>query len=283
MVKPIFIVCAPSYDATSGGNVVLYKLAAKIKSFGYQCYCCTQGHPVRDIPYPVEVVETIEESLDDNFIVIYPEITEGNPLGAKHVVRWLLYTANSLACGDDSTWASSDLVFKWCELYTTRRQELVKGLLSVLTFDEDLTLFKDLSLPRSGQCYIVRKGSYKEQNKHDPSAKKITGKETKEELQKIFNEVEEFISYDYSTYYSVLASLSGCRSIVIPEESIDKDSWKKYAPMYSHGIAYGFDDIEHAEKTKPLLHEYLQSLQKTQDDDVLKFIEVCIQEFYGRT
>jgi len=278
--RPIFVVSTPSYYPTSGGCVVLYKLSEKIKSFGYQCYCCTAGWPCppeeATCPYPVEVLEGPKELLDDRHIVIYPEVMLGNPLGAKNVVRWLLFTTNN-----DSTWASSDLVFKWCELYTNPRTELVRGELCVLTFEEDLNTFKDLSLPRSGQCYIVRKGSYKEQDKHDPSARLITSDETKEELQRIFNEHEEFISYDFSTYYSVMAALTGCRSIVIPEESIDKESWRRNAPMYSYGIAYGFDDLEHAEKTKLLLREYLYSLQKTHDASILKFIETCTQEFYG--
>jgi hypothetical protein len=78
-----------------------------------------------------------------------------------------------------------------------------------------------------------------------------------------------------------MAALSGCRSIVIPEDGVDKETWRRNAPIYSQGIAYGFGDIEHAEKTKPLLREYLGSLQKTHDEGILKFIETCIQKVYG--
>jgi hypothetical protein len=76
-----------------------------------------------------------------------------------------------------------------------------------------------------------------------------------------------FISFDPATFRSVEAAMVGCLSIVIPVPGVDKSEWASvsYAPEYlQYGIAYGFDDLDHARSTKGLvLHNLHEQDRKT--------------------
>jgi hypothetical protein len=71
-----------------------------------------------------------------------------------------------------------------------------------------------------------------------------------EQLNDLFNRVRYFISFDQATHYSIMASLSGCTSIVIPIDGLDKEQWIDQMPTYKYGIAYGFDDIQWADQSR---------------------------------
>ena len=48
-------------------------------------------------------------------VVIYPESTKGNPLKAKHVVRWILNTPG--VCGGDGIFEKTDHIFLYHDFY----------------------------------------------------------------------------------------------------------------------------------------------------------------------
>lgn len=79
-MKPIghrkFVVYAPPFDHRFAGVVMLYLLNESLNALG-ECS--------KIIPYGAGL-----EAEDQEAIVIYPEVAHNNPLGAKHVARYLL-------------------------------------------------------------------------------------------------------------------------------------------------------------------------------------------------
>jgi len=160
----------------------------------------------------------------------------------------------------------------YCPFFTLEQKHLIKGELCL--FSHDAEFFKDLKMPRSGQCVAIRKGRHKELNKHDDTALIVDGM-MNAELLEVFNKKQTFISYDHVTFLSVQAALSGCVSIVIPPEDLSKESWRSSIPAFKYGVAYGFNDIEWAVSTQHLIKPHLEELSKKNYESFLNFIEIC--------
>ncbi|MCK5424804.1 MAG: hypothetical protein KAI89_05485, partial [Emcibacter sp.] len=105
--RPNYIIYAPSFSENNGGCIVLHKLCHMLNQLGERAFLWPM-EPVykprmRDRvlsflkPKPFEVNKEFNtpvatpKDLNDNSIVIYPEIINGNPLKHKNVVRWFLH------------------------------------------------------------------------------------------------------------------------------------------------------------------------------------------------
>ena len=99
------------FDPSSGGQVAMHKLCHDINSLGRTSYITSS-----DTHYKLKSPFLGDRSIDmDNCVVIYPEITHGNPLGARHVVRWILNTpglCGGVGNGFYNHKLDSDLIFK---------------------------------------------------------------------------------------------------------------------------------------------------------------------------
>ena len=81
------------------------------------------------------------------------------------------------------------------------------------------------------------------------------------------------MSYDSSTFYTIIAALCGCIPVVYKVQGLNKQQWiqttaaSEYVKSKGldnlYGIAYGEEDLEYAEST---IH-----LVKEQWDDIIKF------------
>ncbi len=83
-----FVVAAPDYSERSGGIVALHRLCDRLALLGYEAEIWPLGGVGRTNPdwqTPVSLHPAVDEA-----VVVYPETVSGNPLGAPHVVRWLL-------------------------------------------------------------------------------------------------------------------------------------------------------------------------------------------------
>lgn len=268
-----FIIYAFSYNDDSGGTVVLHKLCHLLNEEGFNAKLWMNYKPLFDITNPVSSIFKYlkylkkritrpfnintkwntpiarKEDLTEKSVVIYPEIVDGNPLKAQNVVRWLLHKPgfhNGVV-----NYGPSDLIFLYLKAYAENCKNLdLDNMLYIPNNREDVYYQKNFG-NREGTCYILRKGKNREIQHDLKNSICIDGK-THKEIAEIFNKVEFCISYDTYTMYSLYAALCGCISVVLPENDVSKEEWSPDG-LFSLGIAYGFNDLENAKKTRSLL------------------------------
>lgn len=215
-------------------------------------------------------------------IVIYPEVIYGNPFGAKKVVRWLLYYYGKYYPDADESWGDNfskdDLVFCYRSIFNVPELNPLERTLCTPYFDLDL--YKQTNFnKRKGKCYIIRKGSGR--NDLPKSFDGIIIDDLPEEEKvRVFNECKYCISYDTQTAYSVIASICGCISVVVPEEGKHREDYRKNEDV-SYGVAFGFldEEIQHAMDTRAKLKEYYNNINSKSKKTAEQFILECENYF----
>jgi hypothetical protein len=281
-----FLIFAPSYSPNNGGAIALHKLCHILVEIGHNAsifpmidnlelnkFNYKQSirkliknqvknffKPFRTSPrFKTPITQKLPQNFDE-YIVIYPEITFGNPLKAKNVVRWLLH--NPGFHSDTIFYGKNELYFKYhdgFDHFTYPGSKTSDLILQIEDYPFDIYNEFGSFSTRTGSAYLIRKG-YKKTIQHDLSDSiQIDGK-SHEEIAKIFKRVKTFISYDTNSAYSYFAVLCGCDSIVIPNHGVTKEEWFPN-PKDRYGIAYGYENLEEAKSTKHLLLPYKKSLE----------------------
>lgn len=278
MNNPIFCVWCPPYLEWSGGSIALHRLVHVLADKGYETYAvgCHKSDTLKGGLITEDKIQSFIQSNNDRVIMIYPEVVAGNPYGAKNVVRWLLNDP-SVTIGKSPSF-EGEALFTFCDFYKGIYADRIISELS--TFDLRLDSYVDKGNHIKGKvCYTIRKGYNKPHDKHPFDAILIRDyqeQQTGEDLIKIFDECETFISYDPNTFLSVHAALRGCNSIVIPNEGVSKEQWRDNAIYLKYGVAYGWDDLDYAIQTRPLMRDYLREYEVRSDKQVDSFIQYCI-------
>lgn len=267
-----FLILAPGYTDQWGGVIALHKLADLIGQQGEKSYIYAsstfEGSKATLIP------EGSQIQYDPNrTMVIYPEVTFGNPFGCKFVTRWLLYTPGKN--GGDGQYGENDLIYKYYNYFDAPDESKVRGELR--TFNLKLDKFINKGGERNGECFIVKKGRNKVLDKHKPDSTNIDQFINDDYLIDLFNKKEMFVSYDSMTFHLQQAALCGCIPVVIPDEGVSKEVFIEKAPVNKYGVAYGFEDIPHAKATMHLLRGYLEDMERESIELVKKYIADCYE------
>jgi O-antigen biosynthesis protein len=186
-----YTILAPPYRHNSAGVRALYRLGELLRERGYTV-TMTQG------------VSTYKDA-----IAIYPETAPGNVLGAKTVVRWVLFFPGAL--GGDTEFNSEEIVFTYDLKYFSA---------PLLTINTTEKFFRDEKRERKGGCFWVGKGYNIPRIPETPSLTEITKDwpSSRQELACLFNKKEVFYTYDSCTALIDEAQRCGCKVIVIPTE-----------------------------------------------------------------
>ena len=276
-----FVIVTPPYNSASGGPIALHRLAHELNSIGHRAYLWSSAKnrewsgelvQARD---PMDMVQPIPYYIAKP-IVVYPEITIGNPLQAVYVVRWILMTPG--VNGGDGVYGEKDLIMLWSDKFTVSMKYKVGGL---LTTWRDYSHFQDLKLPRSGVCYAVRKGFNKSLNQHPRDAFRIDdyGERGGDAyLINIFNRFEQFICYDHASMLPTLAALCGCVSVVIPDGFHSRRHLEEMGDTFD-GVAWGFKDLARARGTLPYARAALERRIQESRVQLTDFIGLCYKQW----
>jgi hypothetical protein len=303
-----FLIFAPGFDANVGGVVCLHRLchelnqielasaalvpykatfeitrrnfikplARSAKSSLKASFTRYSTHPDFDTPVMTSPGRGIR--LDD-YVVVYPEVVNGNPLGARNVVRWLLYPPGGI---------TGKIKYGPGELYVPfssaiGRFELpgsttLTDQLKIVHYPLDIYSPTPDGTPKSGTAYAVRKGSAKPLVHHPDDAVCIDGL-SHEEIAVILQRVRTFVSYDSYTAYSLFAAALGCESVVIPDDGVSLEMWYP-DPEDRYGISYGWEQLDHARATRHLVRERMLAEQGRNPERARRFVD-NISDYFG--
>lgn len=295
LIKMKFFIYTDSYNPNIGGSIVLHRLCHIINTISsHDAYLIPFGYPKKGVTKRFQALlkgNLIKpknfkihpewktpiwgaSNIPKNEIVIYPEITNGNPLDIKNVVRWFLHQpgfhTGEVDYGDNEIYFKFNSAIK--DFYH-KNSYLSENELKVIYYPIDIYNIKKIEKKDIESCYMIRKGHYKKFI-HDENSILLDGK-THQEIASIFRRSKRFICYDDYTAYSIFSILCDCESIVVPDENTPLNTWY---PNESDrfGIAYGLDEeqLEWARKTRHKVREHVISEHKKSEERVL----LCLQE-----
>ncbi|KQZ30769.1 hypothetical protein ASD50_17290 [Mesorhizobium sp. Root552] len=283
--RPTYVIVAPQYCDSSGGNIFLHRLANELACIGERAVLWPMGSKPRSLALDAlhrmarrksgykmmpDTAARLAHSddLHRNAIVVYPEVVMGNPLGAKRVVRWLMYPPKLR--GTAASFGPNDLFFKVSDFSDDVGLTGGAALLQLFSVHPAYTDYGNKD--RNGTCYMVRKQADKP-ILHDPDRDVCLDGLDHETIADQFNRCERFICYDEATIYAQFAALCGCLPIVVPGFYQDRAAWAAHRPIAKNGVAFGLDDTDHAIKTRHLLAEDLRKIELEGRVTVRNFVE----------
>jgi hypothetical protein len=282
-VKKSFIIYSPEYTDSVGGIIVLHKLAS-ILSMNYEVYITSKKTingskanliDVLSVKRLVSIENIIPEKVE--YIVIYPETIIGNPLNAEKVIRWILYHPGVL--GGDKIYNEKEIIFTYSKYFV--KNTIYENVPELFVFESKIDKFFNKNEERNTNCYLIKKGKSKYPqinmlyNKIQSGVlvdNMLNSNNIDYELNELFNKSVCFLSYDDASYHSIQAALSGCLSIVVPTDNIKKEEWIEKQPLMKYGVAYGFEEIQHAENTIHLVKDYLIELENYSNETIKNMI-----------
>jgi hypothetical protein len=293
------VVFADRFDENNGGVIALHRLADLLNREGHRALLWPSRKP---LPDPADRWGTLARQWRwyrrawrkryrtgpgfeapvataadlDGAIVVYPEIVRGNPLRAERVVRWLLHKPGFH--NGEIDFGPGDRYFFYQKAFDdpTLNPDGGGNLLKTVWVRDDVYRQTNFG-PRRGTCYILRKGAGRPMV-HDMHGSILVDKMSHDQMAKVFNRVQTCISYDPYTMYSMFAALCGCDSVVVPEPGVTREAWYP-DPRDRYGLAYGFDDVDEARRTRPLLLPHLKQLESDANDSVREFVAKCAGYF----
>lgn len=256
----IIIYCRP-FDILCGGVVALHNLAKVINDLKHPRYYA-KLFIYNNIKYTNIFCNDFAyiEEINDNTIVVYPEIVSGNPLNCKTVIRWILLNLGvEMPLNHYLNWnikspdsqMSSDGIYNFVYNWESKNN---KPKLCLPWFNPIFT-FKNKRKTKT--CYLIKKGSIIHKNiKYFHKSDSICiDKMNIQEICDIFNESTHFYCYDPYTAFTIFAVSCGCVSVIYPLENVSKNDYFKNTILNKNnfisnaGYAYGIDDIQNAENT----------------------------------
>lgn len=292
-----FIIYTPSFDENSWWIIALHYLCHLINQLWYKAYIYKfVKYPkirfdslisffrsiIYYIYYPIKVyIHTFKtykyfntpkyrSTIDEDCIVIYPEVIAWNPLRAHNVIRWFLNKPWVIT--QEILFGDNELYFFYQEVFNDKNinSNWLNLLRIMYTFNH---IYKQTNFnKRSGSCYILRKWKDRTIVHNLDNSVLIDGK-NHDEIAKIFNQVELCISYDLYTFYSYYATLCGCKSLVIPKDWINKITWQPDENLRI-GLAYWFEELDNLDisRDQSNLHEYFKWEEMKSLNQVQEFI-----------
>jgi hypothetical protein len=290
----------------TGGVVAMHKLAYNLAKKGHNVFTfCEPEYPHENI----KVIKSFGNRLNDlvtewswetfhypieKTVSIYPQIIRSNPYNTKHVSRWILYHTEKPI---EELYDENDVYFNYGDFKTFKNVPDRKLTVFNYYFDK---LYITNKGNRKGFCHISHKNTppnghetFKTFNSFDLGNWETNG--AFDYLREQFNKYEYFLTYDQKSFFTLAATLCGCKSIILnPGPSFEQhenafslsDNYGKKMtpteyrlknPIQMYGIAYGLEDIGWANKTIDLATDYLKELEIIDEktvDDFINFWEI---------
>ncbi|RQR25554.1 glycosyltransferase [Burkholderia sp. Bp9142] len=271
-----YYVSAPGYKQTSGGVRAMHYLCHALNLLGCEAYLhTTEVHPELRTPLLTQEIAHAHLAAGRSPIAVYPEIVEGNPLGARCVARYLLAEPGRIN-GNPIDLAPTDLVIAFGPSIVPDgwqadllRMPLVDTRIFHCDGVDDAT--------RRGTAVFLNRHLRRGGSLHPATAEsiEISGRvvqRSAHELAELFRRVECLYLYEWSTA-AFEALLCGCPVVCILNDASmpTAERWV----MGGKGIAWGLDphEIAHAKATVHAARDVYREEQATFWRQLRQFVE----------
>jgi hypothetical protein len=308
MTRPI-IVYANSFNENSGGVIVLHLLVHRLRAIGVDAYLMPYaaspyarrwGRVARRIGFGPLTTATffvnatlarrsyrVSENLDtpiatprhvEDAIVVYPESIDGNPLRARRVVRWLLHRPQYI--NPAAHFGNDELVFYYSPNFRGEQYEHLteERHLHVRWVRSDIYFEAPTESPRSGVCYLIRKGRRFGGDEAVPEGAPVVDGLDHAAIADLFRSHEFVVSFDPHTMFQTYAMMCGCTPVLTRPPRLPQSEESKW-PVGRPGVADGFDDVERARRTRRVVLDLVGTRSAEEQASVMRFVEIVRNHF----
>lgn len=265
---PYYIV-TPPYSRFSAGIKALHLLCHGLNRLGHNAF--VQIVPDLPVGLPATHPDLLTPRLTQDIvdfhyaekrtpIVVYPEVIEGNPLGAPVVVRYILNFPGLL--GGNDVFSDDEILFCYSRVLASA-VGCPEQVLFVPASDTNVFHPGRPDQPRSGSCYYA----YKYQLQHNGplfaqtrDSLEITREQSPEQLAEIFRRSERLYCYE-NTAIALEAALCGCPAIFLPNPHLS--AIISTEEVGTEGLAWG-DSPEEVERAKATVHRVFDNYRASE-------------------
>lgn len=228
MSKP-YVIVSPPWETTSGGVRVMYGLYGHLLAKGQVAYMN-------------------ERPATGDFIVVYPEIQQGNPTNAKTVVRYILnkpgvvpalYTDGTVKSGP-TRFDPTDRLYYFSQLFS--EEPVNPNRLLFLPILDLHTFTVQKGVQRKNKCKFIGKGI----DTHSAYTEGLFSidrsfAQYQQALADYLNTCNVMYCYDPCSAMLEVARLCGVRVVMMNNTQYTKDQFKAYEPGMN-GISWGTEE-----------------------------------------
>lgn len=218
MVKAYSVYCPP-FDITSGGIRVMWALYGHLLAKG-------------------QIVIPNASFEGGDFVAIYPEIIQGNPFEAKHVVRYILNKPGVMSSNGvpgPQTFNPQDKIYVFSELFNTMGVNEARHMFLPML---DFHTWKNQGKKRTRKAVFVGKGNDTKQHPEECILINRNLAQDQQKLADLLNECQVMYQYDPVSAMSEIARLCGCPVVMLQDTYTRDDYMRKYEPGIN-GIGWG--------------------------------------------
>jgi len=266
------IIYAPPFTSNGGGTVALYYLAFLLREAGWDSRICIMAPHNEERPneHCMDYVRGLESP--DDAIVIYPELTSGNPLGATRVIRWILAAPGVAGASQIHTWSPDDIVLRWDTPITSSCLNVFRLSPSMLGRVDRVLGKRSVDRGSSFRCcHLIRKGMAVHgtipDGFHPPGSVNVdiqmcdldTGLNILEDMDVLF-------TYDAYCAWIIYAVLCGCVVVVCPIPGVSREQYIDKTMIRggpSTGIIYNHNPIPYLNRARRDLVSNLATIQQS--------------------
>lgn len=254
----------PSYNTSSAGIKVLHLLCHHLNQKGYPAFLIRNTRRFSIAPNlitPIIDDFTLELHIKEGKspIVVYPDVTLGNPLKAKCVVRYLLHYAGFF--GGSSHFPDSDLIFTYTKKIAINSNIKNHNILFMPISDTKIFYPPSAGFKRSGSCFYAPKYKgfggklFDLTNNSIEITRDLPDSQTAEEVAEILRKSEVFYTYE-DTSLITEAILCDCPVVLLKNDFFSGETLAEYE-LNSYGCTTenSSEKINEAKKTISLAKE----------------------------
>lgn len=200
-----YVIYAPTLTSSAGIRA-LYRLSEELEKRGFSApVLCLESSP------GYHCINTFTKEMQENDIIIYPEIISGNPFGFHRVVRYVLYFPGKL--GGDASFDEHEYVISWSHEYYKDVPVLRIPLI-------DRQLFYDAGLPKTHDCAFHHKDYGVHRQIESKNLVEITMNypKNRSDLAKLLQTTETLYSFDQHSMLNDEAVLCGAKVLLVTDK-----------------------------------------------------------------